>query len=533
MIAIALLVDKQKNVRTDRARFRLSTLALLVVVLSNLVGLAISTPPAGAEPGKYFGIEVVDDETGRGVPLVELRTVSKVVYYTDSLGFAAIDDPALLGHKIYFDVKSHGYEYPADGFGSRGISLEAKGGSFAQIKIKRLNIAERLYRTTGEGIYEDSLLLGKPVPIEQALLNAQVTGQDSAQTAIYQNKIFSFWGDTGRQSYPLGNFGTSGATAELPGNGGLDPSVGINFHYFTGADGFSRSMVPEAPGLVRWLDALSVLPDEQGHERLVGRVSFMKTLDNCKQRQLLIYNDSKNVFETLCTIPIDAPLQPVNHTFRVKNAAGDFLYCGEDYPNIRMKADFAHFRDLASYEGFTCLRQGARYEKSGQNLDRDMSGKLIWSWKLNTPPLGRKQMAELLKAKKIKSEELWFHPLDLKTGKEIEMAASSVSYNDYRHKYIAICSQFFGKSSNLGEIWYSEADKPEGPWRSACKIVTHDRYSFYNPVHHAYFDQQGGRLIYFEGTYCTTFSRNSDPTPRYDYNQIMYRLDLADPRLKL
>src|SRR5262249_24050027 len=31
----------------------------------------------------------------------------------------------------------------------------------------------------------------------------------------------------------------------------------------------------------------------------------------------------------------------------------------------------------------------------------------------------------------------------------------------------------------------------------------------------------------------TTFSGNSDPTPRYDYNQVMYQLDLSDPRLAL
>ena len=41
------------------------------------------------------------------------------------------------------------------------------------------------------------------------------------------------------------------------------------------------------------------------------------------------------------------------------------------------------------------------------------------------------------------------------------------------------------------------------------KVVTHDRYSFYNPVHHPFFDQAGGRIIYFEGTYATTFSREA------------------------
>ena len=90
-----------------------------------------------------------------------------------------------------------------------------------------------------------------------------------------------------------------------------------------------------------------------------------------------------------------------------------------------------------------------------------------------------------------------------------------------------------GKASQLGEIWYAEADKPEGPWKYARRIVTHDRYSFYNPKHHPFFDQRGGRYIYFEGTYTHMFSGNPEQTPRYEYNQMMYRLDLSDPRLKL
>ena len=40
-------------------------------------------------------------------------------------------------------------------------------------------------------------------------------------------------------------------------------------------------------------------------------------------------------------------------------------------------------------------------------------------------------------------------------------------------------------------------------------------------------------MIYFEGTYASTFSGNPVRTPLYDYNQIMYRLDLDDPRLNL
>ena len=66
----------------------------------------------------------------------------------------------------------------------------------------------------------------------------------------------------------------------------------------------------------------------------------------------------------------------------------------------------------------------------------------------------------------------------------------------------------------------------------AKRIVTHDHYSFYNPAQLPFFDEADGRFIYFEGTYSQTFSGNDQPTPLYDYNQMLYRLDLAEPRLR-
>ena len=106
-------------------------------------------------------------------------------------------------------------------------------------------------------------------------------------------------------------------------------------------------------------------------------------------------------------------------------------------------------------------------------------------------------------------------------------------WNEYRKRWVMIVCEIFG-TSVLGEIWYAEADTPLGPWVYARKIVTHDNYTFYNPKQHPFFDKDGGRIIYFEGTYTQHASRATpDQTPRYDYNQIMYKLDLADPRLVL
>jgi hypothetical protein len=120
---------------------------------------------------------------------------------------------------------------------------------------------------------------------------------------------------------------------------------------------------------------------------------------------------------------------------------------------------------------------------------------------------------------------------DALTGKVVLIHRSSIQWNAYRKSWIMIANQNKGDTSLLGEVWYAEAPTPAGPWLKAVKIATHPKYTFYNPRQHSFFDQDGGRLIYFEGTYAETFSGNPVPTPRYDYNQLMYRLDLSDPRL--
>jgi hypothetical protein len=114
---------------------------------------------------KPFEIDVVDSQTGRGIPLVELETVNHRRFVTDSAGRVAYDEPGLLAGRVFFFISSHGYSYPKDGFGYSGIALDVAPGRVATIRMDRLNVAERLCRLTGEGIYRDSVLLGKAVPL--------------------------------------------------------------------------------------------------------------------------------------------------------------------------------------------------------------------------------------------------------------------------------------------------------------------------------------------------------------------------------
>ncbi|HTL56533.1 MAG TPA: hypothetical protein VL361_12690 [Candidatus Limnocylindrales bacterium] len=507
-----------------------------LICFLGVLSLPFSAVSASKEGVPYFGIEVLDEQTHRGVPMVQLQTTSSIRLYTDSNGLIAFYEPGLMNQKVWFEVSAHGYEFAPDGFGLRGIALETKPGGIAHLKIKRLNIAERLYRITGQGIYRDTTLLGRNAPVSEPLLNGSVTGQDGILTAIYRGKLYWFYGDTSRLSYGLGNFAMTGATSELPHK--IDPSRGFDLKYFMAPDGFTRHMAPcEGEGVV-WLSGLVVLPDDNRQERMLAWFQRRRGLDAVLENGFMVYNDAKNVFDKLKTLPVDPPLIPQGYPLEVKTEQGKYIYFTTPYPAVRVKADWASYLNLNAYESFTCLRPGTAYAGTNRTqLDRDQQGKLIWAWKKATPTLKPQEQEELIKTGLMQAQETPLRLRDPDSGKVVLLNNCSCFWNEYRRRYIMIACEALG-ATVLGEIWYSEADRPEGPWVYGRKIITHankkgDAHDFYNPTQHPFFDQKGGQIIYLEGSYVNTFSGNPHPTPYYEYNQIMYRLDLADRRLKL
>lgn len=506
--------------------------ACTTVFVAVVLAVAVRADEEPRASPRYFRIRAVDAATGRGVPLVELETVHSVVFVTDSAGLAALDEPGLNGRQVYFSVRSHGYEFPADGFGFRGFCCKVEPGGSHTIELKRINIAERLYRVTGEGIYRDSVLLGEKSPVREPVLNGGVLGQDSVVNAIYRGRLYWFWGDTSRASYPLGNFAVSGAVSELPQKGGLDPARGVDLSYFVGADGFSRKMCPiEGPGPV-WIGGLMVLEDAGGGERLFCHYSRMKDLGTRLEHGIARWNDERETFEKLVEFPLDVPLHPSGHPVEATEDGETWFYFPDPYPVVRVRARLDDILEPKRYEAFTCLRAGARWRSDSSELDRDAGGKLNWAWKADTAAVTAQRFGELVAEKKAEASENPMGLTDVETGERVHAHGGSIAWNRFRKKWVMVALQSFGRSL-LGEVWYSEAESLHGPWTRARRIVTHDQYSFYNVKHHPYFDSEDGRFIYFEGTYTATFSGNPKKTPRYDYNQVMYRLDLADPRLDL
>jgi hypothetical protein len=469
----------------------------------------------GAEPEKPFAITVVDAETGRGVPLIELRTVHGIRLFTDSNGVVAFREPGVMNESVYFHVSGHGYEYPKDGFGFRGKAVKVTPGGSATLKVNRTNIAERLYRVTGAGIYRDSLLLGIDVSLKEPAINGRVVGSDSVMNAVYRGKIHWYWGDTNQPSYPLGNYNVPGATSELPKEGGLDPSKGVNLAYYVDERGFAKKTC-DMPGKgPTWVETLVALKDKDGRERLCAEFVKIEAPLKVYARGLAVWNDDKQQFDKLRDFDVDAPAIPRGHAFRHSEGDKDYIYFAHPYPMVRVPATFE-----------ACMLDAKR-------LDRGADGRLRYEWRKNAPMVGPAEQAKLVAAGKMKANESPFRLCDRDSGKAIQAHGGSVYWNEYRKRFVMIFVELYGKSSMLGEVWYAAADSPVGPWRYAVKVASHEKYTFYNPKQHPMFDQDGGRLIYFEGTYTHTFSGNSDATPRYDYNQVMYRLDLNDVRVVL
>ncbi len=505
---------------------------MIAILPSLFFGLVLSLSQQAATP--FYRIQVVDAESGRGVPMIELRLVDNSTYYTDSQGVVAFFEPGLMDTELFFHVAGHGYEHAADFFGYRGARLTPTAGGAGTLEVDRINIAERIYRITGAGIYRDTRLLGEPAPIARPYINGLVAGQDSALAIPHNGKLYWFWGDTNRVSYPLGNFKVSGATSDLPGNGGLDPAVGIDLTYWVNADGFSREMAPLAGSGVVWLGGLQTAPDANGNPRMFAHFTRLLGLGSPVEQGMVLWNEATETFEKVSTIPLDNPLHGYGSApFKHIDQGTEYIYFCNPYPSLRVAAKLALIDRPDQYQGYTPLVAGTRFAGSATQLDRDGQGKLVWAWKADTPPLTPAQQRTLVSAGLMNRGESPFRIKDYDTDKQIVEHFGTVAWNAYRNKWIMVFGQSYGGTSFLGEIYIAESAQVEGPWTRARKIITHDDYSFYNVAQRSFFDQQGGRVIYIEGTYTRTFSGAEVPTPRYNYNQIMYRLDLANPRLFL
>ena len=435
----------------------------------------------GLQAGEPCQIEVVDQESGWAVPLVELRTVHGVRLVTDNAGVIACDLPELMGRESWFTVSGHGYEVPADGFGYRGVRLTPEAGKSLRVEVQRTSVARRIGRITGGGLLAESQRCA-----EKGLAESGILGCDSVQNAVHRGKLYWIWGDSSVPHYPLGIFDTTAATSEIWPAETLQPPLRPRLDYFRDEQRRPRGVAPlPGPGPT-WLSALVSLPDAKGEPHLVATYVKVKPPLEGWQWGLTQWNEARATFEPLRVLWTkdkddgEPPPRPTGHAIPWRDADGkDWMLFGDPLPTLKVPATFEAWQDPTTWQ---VLRpQETLASAADSNPVKPHSGSVAWS--------------------------------------------------PNRKCWVTVFMQHFGKPSVFGEVWYAEAEQPTGPWGPAVKVLSHDNYTFYNPRIHAELLTADSPHLFFEGSYTVTFTENQQPTPRYEYNQLLYRLDLDDPEL--
>ena len=433
---------------------------------------------AAVEPCR---IEVVEKGSGWPVPLVELRTTNKARLVTDNDGVIAFDLPEFMGRETWLDVIGHGYEVPKDGFGYRGVRVTPQPGKTLRIEVRRTLPAKRLGRLTGAGLFAESQKLGA----RRDWPESGITGCDSVQTAVYRGKLFWAWGDTIFPNYPLGVFDMTSATTAVQPLTSFTPPLQLSFDYFRDQKGTPRGVAKMPGSGPTWITGYLSLMDKAGTPKLVCTYTKIKGHLEVYEIGLCVWNDATSAFEHHRTLWKAAdgnakPAWPNGHPAFWKDPQGkEWLYLGDPLPAMRFPATFEGWQDQSQ-------------------------------WEVLTP------QKTLMAAD---------------SGKEVTLHSGSIDWNPWRKRWVTVFVQNFGNPSVVGELWYAEADAPTGPWGPAVKVMTHENYTFYNPRLHPEFTTGDSPILLFEGTYTQEFANHAPTTPRSNYNQILYRLDLDDPAL--
>ena len=432
-------------------------------------------------------IEVVEKDTGWPVPMVELKTTNDVRFVTDNAGVIAFDLPEMMGREVWFDINGYGYERGKDGFGYRGVRLTPEPGKTLRVQVTRTIIAKRLGRITGAGLFAESQKTGTDLDWKES----GEVGRDSVLTSVYKGRLFWLWGDTSLAKYPLGIFNSTSATSAVQPLASFEPPLRLKLEQFTDDKGAIRG-VAKIPGEgPTWLSGYVTLPDAKGAQHLVATFSKIRNHLEDYQRGLCVWNDATESFDLLRVLWTKAggaaakndrpPPAPMGNPVFWKDEHGkQWVLFGNPFPTLRCPATFEAWQDPKTWETL-----------KPQETVRPATG-----------------------------------PRDIKPH------GGAIAWNAYRKRWVTVFEQHDGRPSFLGELWYAEADSPTGPWGPAVKVLSHELYSFYNPQLHPEFTPSGSPVLFFEGTFSAEFARSKPQiVPRYNYTQILYRLDLDDPAL--
>ncbi len=471
-----------------------------------------------------FQIQFLDSINLKPVPLVKLELGNKQTFFSDNDGNVSIDNPDFYGCRLKFNINGSGYIYPEKDFwGDTAIYPTVQKGKKLTVKLDRKCLAQRVFRITGAGKYKDSILLGL-TPTNIVETDGQIFGQDSLVAAPFTDKLYCFWGDT--IGYSNFNFSASGGVIDLKNN--PDPEKKLKISYFCSEDGFAKKMVDTGLRGFTWIEyVLPVYNEEYGKKILLAKYVHHQSLEVAVESGFAIFSTKENRFK-IFKREKSSKVHKCAHPFPgfLKNKKGYFLQ-----PWEFVEDNFASVIKEREHWFLTCLDEvskkisGKSISIEGKNyvVRRTAEGKASFFWKKGGIPVDPVLQNKLLEVKVLNKSDLWYCPKVFGGEDIINNFNGSIFWSTFKNRWAAIF-----QGNQPGEIFYSESDNVSGPWRVAIKVAEHPFYNLYNPITHPWFEKNGGREIFFEGTLTNYFSGNQVPYPGIDYNQVMYKLDLGD-----
>jgi hypothetical protein len=264
----------------------------------------------------------------------------------------------------------------------------------------------------------------------------------------------------------------------------LEPPIHIKFDFLQDEQGKVRS-IAQMPGPgPTWLGGYCQVVDANGQQRLVATYEKIEPPMSVYEVGFCEWDVESENFKHLKTLwqrsDGKMPIYPTGHPIlrNDENGRSWFLF-GHAIPNLKVPASFESLIDPASW------------------IQLDPTDQVIST-----------------------------------QGKAVRVHRGHIVWNDYINQWMFLFTQMDGSASHLGEIWIAVSDSPQGPFREAIHVATHPNYTFYNPRVHPELTESTPEIVLFEGTFTQTFSGQPERTPRYNYNQMLYRLDLSGPEFE-
>jgi len=488
----------------------------------------------------FFRVDVVDDETGIGVPLVLLRTNNYLEYFSDSAGRVAFFEPGMMNTSVWFSVLADGYElnvrktkgaYSYNAPYDSGFVVNTRvGAGPAIVYMTRKQHAERVYRLTGGGLYRDSVLTGAPIPetvADRALIDplSGSTGQDTLHLVnLNATHVMYFFGDTVcPRSARQNNCNAKGmytvaAVSDLGNDSRAEyqPSQPPRLKYIADSNHDApHPIAPIAPlSQNTWIAGVFMGIDDgdaaSGRDNYSSDVLFAAYFKNPgdgaspgqAKQGMAIWNASARQMEAL----------------------------GSPWPrNASLSLNGAHAVQVISPADAA-------------------KGFEAYAWFVN----GYVTSRVLAKASAVARYERFEH---LPMPAMPTVSCNTVNWNAWAKRYLCLGDNriddggifLFGGPVPITIAWSHDL---LGPYVNATEIIAHNASgaSCYNGLHMPHMDMEGGRVVHVACTYTAMWSNtDKDPNlwssclfginshqgcspvvPRYEYNNIVSRIDLQN-----